>query len=43
MFTPKGYYTHQGYTGFLPDGQRMNFPTMREYIDYIEECQEDAA
>ena len=26
MFIPKGYYTSQGYTGFLPDGSRMAFP-----------------
>ena len=37
MFIPKGYYTSQGYTGFLPDGSRMAFPTQEEYIDYVEE------
>ena len=43
MFTPKGFYTGNSYVGFLPDGSRMAFPTSDEYIDYIEECQEDAA
>lgn len=37
MFIPRGYYTSQGYTGFLPDGSRMAFPTQEEYIDYVEE------
>ena len=27
MFNPKGYTTFQGYTGFLPDGRRICFPT----------------
>ena len=43
MFTPKGYYTSQGYTGFLPDGSRMAFPTQDEYLDYIEDSSEAAA
>ena len=43
MFTPKGYYTHQGYTGFRPDGSRMAFPTQAEYLDYIEETMDSAA
>lgn len=43
MFKPKGYYTSQGYTGFLPDGRRMSFPTMEEYIDFVEELNDDAA
>ena len=43
MFTPKGYYTSQGYTGFLPDGSRMAFPTQREYIDYVKELGRAAA
>ena len=43
MFMPKGYYTSQGYTGFLPDGRRMRFPTMEEYVDFLEELQGDAA
>lgn len=43
MFTPKGYYTANGYTGLLPDGGRMFFPTAQEYLDYIEEMNEDAA
>lgn len=37
MFQPKGYYTSQGYTGFLPDGRRMAFPTQDEYFDYVRE------
>ena len=37
MFSPKGYYTAQGYTGFLPDGSRMCFPTQDEYLEYVEE------
>jgi len=43
MFNPKGYYTSQGYTGFLPDGSRMAFPTQDEYLDYIEETLDSAA
>lgn len=42
MFTPKGYYTSQGYTGFLPDGSRMFFPTQDEYLDYVEEARSAA-
>ena len=37
MFTPKGYYTNNGYVGFLPDGTRMMFATYNEYVDYLEE------
>ena len=37
MFMPKGYYTSQGYVGFLPDGGRMFFPTHDEYLDYLRE------
>ena len=37
MFMPKGYYTSQGYVGFLPDGGRMFFPTPDEYLDYLRE------
>ncbi len=43
MFTPKGYTTHQGYTGFLPGGGRMVFPTQDEYLEYIREWSDDAA
>lgn len=43
MFMPKGYYTSQGYTGFLPDGRRAFFPTMGEYLDYVRELTGDAA
>lgn len=38
MFTPKGYYTSDGYVGFLPDGSRLYFPTSDEYLEYIEEA-----
>ena len=37
MFTPKGYYTSNGYVGFLPDGTRMMFATYNEYVDYLED------
>ena len=43
MFTPKGYYTQNGYTGFLPDGGRISFPTMGEYVDFLRELQAEAA
>ena len=43
MFNPKGYTTFQGYTGFLPDGRRICFPTQDEYFDYIREIREEAA
>jgi hypothetical protein len=32
MFIPRGYYTAQGYTGYLPDGSRMAFPTHVETV-----------
>ena len=35
MFHPKGYYTSQGYTGFLPGGGRMAFPTQDEYLELL--------
>ena len=38
MFIPKGYFTSDGYIGFLPDGGRLYFPTYDEYIEYIEEA-----
>ena len=41
MFNPKGYYTNHGYTGFLPDGRRISFPTLDEYIDYVREIADD--
>ena len=37
MFKPRGYYTSNGFLGFLPDGTRMMFPTYSEYVDYLEE------
>ena len=42
MFLPKGYYTSQGYTGFLPDGSRMAFPTQDEYLDFVREARDAA-
>ena len=41
MFTPRGYTTQNGYTGFLPDGTRMSFPTMDEYNEYVRELCSD--
>ncbi len=38
MFIPKGFFTADGYVGFLPDGGRLYFPTYDEYIEYIEEA-----
>lgn len=43
MFHPSGYTTNQGYTGFLPNGRRMSFPTQDEYYDFLRELAEDAA
>ena len=43
MFIPKGYYTGAGYTGILPDGSRMTFPTMEEYCEFVREQRDDAA
>lgn len=37
MFTPRGFYTSNGYVGFLPDGSRIMFATYDEYVDYIRE------
>ena len=44
LFKFKGYYTSNGYVGFLPDGCRMCFPTQGEYEEYIREwdCAEAA-
>ncbi len=36
-FHPKGYFTNDGYVGFLPDGRRVYFPTYSEYLEYIAE------
>lgn len=41
MFRPKGYFTGDGYVGFLPDGSKQYFPTYDEYMDYVND--EDAA
>ena len=38
MFTPRGYFTQDGYIGFLPDGTKLHFPTYDEYIEYVEEA-----
>lgn len=37
MFTPKGFFTQEGYIGFLPDGTRLYFPTYDEYVEYVRE------
>ena len=37
MFNPSGFYTGNGFVGFMPDGSRMFFPTLDEYADYIRE------
>ena len=36
MFNLKGYFTSDGYVGFLPDGSRLYFPTYDEYVEYME-------
>lgn len=38
MFKPKGYFTPDGYVGFLPDGSRLCFATYDEYMEYMEEA-----
>ncbi len=38
---PKGYLVRQGYVGFLPDGQKMLFPTQDEYNEYFSEIIEE--
>ena len=38
MFKPKGFYTSDGFVGFLPDGSRIIFATYREYMEYIREA-----
>ena len=35
MFTPRGFYTSNGYVGVLPDGSRIMFATYDEYLDYM--------
>lgn len=37
MFRPRGFYTSNGYVGFLPDGSKMVFATYGEYVDYLED------
>ena len=37
MFTPRGFYTSNGYVGVPPDGSRIMFPTYDEYLDYVSE------
>ena len=37
MFNLKGYFTSDGYVGFLPDGSRLYFPPYDEYVEYMEE------
>ena len=41
MFTPRGFYTDNGFVGFLPDGSRIIFATQDEYLDYL--CETAAA
>ena len=36
-FCPKGFFTNDGYVGFLPDGRKLSFPTYDEYMEYITE------
>ena len=36
-FRPRGFFTGNGYVGFLPDGRRLSFPTYSEYLELIEE------
>ena len=43
MFKPRGYYTSRDYTGYLPDGSRMRFPTMSEYLEYLRDLDGNAA
>lgn len=38
MFNPRGFFTADGYVGFLPDGTRLVFPTYDEYMEYVEEA-----
>ena len=40
MFTPRGFFTSDGYVGFLPDGSRMIFPTSEEYAEYVRELEQ---
>ena len=35
VFQPKGFFTNDGYVGFLPDGRRLSFPTYAEYLEYV--------
>ncbi len=35
VFRPKGFFTSDGYVGFLPDGRRLSFPTYDEYLEFI--------
>ena len=41
VFRPKGFFTSDGYVGFLPDGRRLSFPTYEEYLEFISD--DDAA
>ena len=40
-FRPTGFFTNDGYVGFLPDGRRLSFPTYAEYLEFV--ADEDAA
>ena len=34
-FQPKGFFTNDGYVGFLPDGRKLSFPTYAEYLEFV--------
>ena len=34
-FRPRGFFTNDGYVGFLPDGHRVYFPTYDEYLEFV--------
>lgn len=42
-FSPKGFYIGSSYVGFLPDGSKLLFPTEEEYIEYVEELNDNVA
>lgn len=43
MFTAKGYFTSNGYIGFLPDGSCMVFPTQSEYEEFLRDWHPEEA
>lgn len=36
MFTPRGCDTSNSCIRFMPDGSRVRFPTLQEYLKYTE-------